>query len=96
MPDFDQQRAVMLMRKYRPQTLEDISKLPVSDEEKSLMHSQFKVDFVFNSAYNNAKKYGAEFYDEQKLTSQYGQPSFSRNEIEQMIQMEEMLKALGR
>jgi hypothetical protein len=96
MPKFDQEKAILLIRKYRPQTLEDISKLPISDEEKNLMHSQFKIDFVFNDAYNKSKEYGPEFYNEQNLISQYGKPSFNRHEVEQMIQMEEMSKALGR
>ena len=96
MPKFNKQRAIMLMRKFRPQSLEDIAELPIPKEDRSLMHSQFKVDFVFNSSYNNAKEYGAEYYNEPELIKQYGNPSFSRNEIDQMIQIEEMSKSLGR
>jgi hypothetical protein len=95
MPEFNQRRAISLMRKYKPQTLEDIAKLSISEDDKNLMHSQFKVDFVYNDAYNASKKHGSEFYNEQSLISQYGYPSFSREEIDKMIQIENMTKALN-
>ena len=85
---------IALMKKYRPRSLNDIAKLPVSEEEKSLMHNQLKVDMVYFGKYAENKLYGVEGFDMDSLSKQYGPASLSIEEIDTMMGIDQMNKSL--
>ena len=87
---FNQERAIQLIRKYMPRTLNAIASLPISEEDKMLMHSQFKVDSAYMIDYRKSVDYGPEFFNEEALAKKYGRSSFRADELDRILQIDRM------